>query len=222
MSDSIGQRKIRRYIKAGFLSATFTSGLFLLLPYVHLIVPAPPPMLTLIDVPRVSLPEPLPLPIPNVSELEPAESPVVFPELLAPVSPAVPLEPVLNFDFGLADIGGDFSMAFSVSTEPMIMNSGNVLELSEVDHVPQAVVQMRPFYPALARRRRTEGEVAVVFTVTTQGSTADPQILSSTPDDVFTEAALRAIERWRFVPAMKGGQAVAVRVRQVIRFKMED
>lgn len=221
MEQAYGHSRLVGRMKAVFLSTVLTAGLFLLLPYVHLVVPAPPPMAERIEFVQVDLPEPPPLPLPAGAVPDPLP-PVALPELALPSSPAVPLEPVLDFDFGLGDIGGDYSLAFPVGAGAVDMRADGVFDIGEVDRVPQAVVQMRPVYPAHARRRRTEGDVTVLFTVTAQGETDGVQVLASTPGDVFTAAALRAVEHWRFTPAMKDGAAVAARVRQVIRFRMED
>jgi len=209
---------MRTALQAAFL----TAALFLALPYVHLIVPPAPPVADLLEIPRAHLPAPPPLPPPVPLEAASEPPPVVRPELTMPAVPVVPLKPVLDFDFALGGIGGDFSLAFTVADDGGAAGGAAVFELGDVDRVPQALAQMRPLYPAHARRRRIEGDVTVLFTVTAEGRTGGVQVLSSTPEDVFTESAVRAVDRWRFTPAMKGGQAVPVRVRQVIRFRMED
>jgi protein TonB len=209
--------------RAATLAVCFTLALFLLLPYVHLVVPAPPPSMQVIEIPVVSLPAAPPaLPPPEQANPSPPTVSLRQPELAVPLVQAVPLTPVLDFDFSLGGIGGDFGLAFSVEADAGAISGAGIFELAEVDSVPQAVVQMRPFYPAHARRRRIEGEVTVVFTVNTAGRTGDIRVVASAPDDLFTEAATRAVGRWRFTPAKKDGEAVPVRVRQVIRFRMEE
>lgn len=218
-----GGKMIAADVRAATLAVGFTLALFLLLPYVHLVVPAPPPAMQLTEIPVASLPPAPPtLPPPEMTEPAPRVMSVPQPELPLPVVQAVPLAPVLDFDFALGGIGGDFGLAFSVAADAGAISGVGVFELAEVDSVPQAIVQMRPFYPAHARRRRIEGEVTVLFTVNTQGQTSDIRVVASTPEDVFTEAATRAVNRWRFTPAMKDGEPVAVRVRQAIRFRMEE
>lgn len=206
------------YVRAFALTAL----LFLLLPYVHLLVPAPPPILETVDISLAPIPDPPPLPPPVQTETHEQPPEDHQPILPVPSVSAAPLEPVLDFDFALNGVGGDFSLAFSVEADVGPVEGTAVYELGDVDRVPQAMAQMRPFYPAHARRRRIEGEVSVLFTVNVNGRTQDIEVLSSTPDDVFTAAAVRSVSRWRFSPALKAGRPVPVRVRQVIRFKMED
>lgn len=219
-----GKRVAGADVSAAVLAVFLTLALFLLLPYVHLVVPAPPPAMQLTEIPVVSLPPAPPPPLPPSDMTEPAPRAVSVPqpELNVPALQVAPLAPVLDFDFAIGGIGGDFGLAFSVEADAGAVSGAGVFELAEVDSVPQAIVQMRPFYPSHARRRRIEGDVTVLFTVNAQGRTGDIRVVASTPEDVFTEAAMRAVGRWRFTPAMKGGEAVAVRVRQVIRFRMEE
>ncbi len=222
--EMVGGRAVRADVRAAVLGVFLTLALFILLPYVHLVVPAAPPAAHLIEIPVVSLPPapPPPLSPPDMADPAPRAMSVPQPELNVPVLQVAPLAPVLDFDFAIGGIGGDFGLAFSVEADAGAVSGVGVFELAEVDSVPQAVFQMRPFYPSHARRRRIEGDVTVLFTVNAQGRTGDIRVVASAPEDVFTEAATRAVGRWRFTPAMKGGEAVAVRVRQVIRFRMEE
>lgn len=221
--EMAGGRVVRADVMAATLAVCFTVALFLLLPYVHLVVPAPPPAMQLAEMPVVNLPPAPPtLPTPEMEAPPPPTVSVTQPELAIPLVQAVPLTPVLDFDFALGGVGGDFGLAFSVEADAGAISGSGIFELVEVDSVPQAIVQMRPFYPAHARRRRIEGEVTVLFTVNAEGRTGDIRVVASAPDDLFSEAATRAVGRWRFTPAMKDGAAVPVRVRQVIRFRMEE
>ena len=76
-----------------------------------------------------------------------------------------------------------------------------------------------PEYPDDARRRKIAGWVEVMFTVNEKGDVQDAQVRSSSPEDVFDDAALKAVKRWRFEPATKDGQPVSV--RSMVRLKFE-
>jgi protein TonB len=208
---------------AAIVAVVLTLALFLLLPYVHVVAPSSLPVATLIDIPVVKMP-PLPpsLPPPEPAHVTPEPIDIPQPVLDPPTVKAVPLDPVLEFDVALDGIGGDFGLAFSVDAAVDVAGAGGAFELSDVDSLPQAVVQMRPFYPSNARRRRLEGEVTILFTVNSVGDTEDVRVIDSVPEAVFDEAAIRAVKRWRFTPAIKDERPVAVRVRQLIRFRMED
>ena len=63
-----------------------------------------------------------------------------------------------------------------------------------------AVSTPQPAYPSDARRARTTGEVVLRFTVNTDGSVGDIDIVSARPRGVFERSAQAAVRRWRFQP----------------------
>jgi protein TonB len=76
-----------------------------------------------------------------------------------------------------------------------------------------------PDFPESARRKGVSGWVEVVFTVTPKGTVADAEVRSSSPEDVFDDAAIKAVKQWRFEPATKDGQPVSTRT--MIRLKFD-
>jgi TonB family protein len=76
-----------------------------------------------------------------------------------------------------------------------------------------------PEFPESARRKGVTGWVEVVFTVTPKGTVADAEVRSSSPEEVFDDAAVKAVKQWRFEPATKDGQPVATRT--MIRLKFD-
>lgn len=82
------------------------------------------------------------------------------------------------------------------------------------------VKSVPPQYPNAALRRRQEGWVQVEFTVTSSGSVANARVLDADPPRTFDRAALDAVQRWNFNPAMRNGAAVEATVRRRIEFKM--
>jgi protein TonB len=205
------------------MAGCLTVGLFLALPYVHVVEPPSGPELELIPVEHANVRVPPPLPLPERVIEEPESEMLPKPELSTPRPEAVPLTAMLEFDFGPPAIGGDFDLAFSVDAIANVADaSASVFELSDVDQTPQPMIQLQPLYPAHARMRQIEGEVTVEFIVTPKGHTDGIVVLSSEPGEMFRRAAIRAVERWRFRPAQRGGVPVAVRVRQRIRFQLEE
>jgi protein TonB len=75
-------------------------------------------------------------------------------------------------------------------------------------------------YPTAAMRARQEGWVVVSFTVDPDGKTSDVKVVESQPRHVFDRAAIDAVERYRFNPAMKDGTAVSSVKQQRIEFKL--
>ncbi|WP_108470454.1 energy transducer TonB [Rhodanobacter thiooxydans] len=75
-------------------------------------------------------------------------------------------------------------------------------------------------YPTAAMRARQEGWVVVSFTVDPDGTTSNVKVVDSQPRHVFDRAAIDAVERYRFNPAMKDGTAVSSVKQQRIEFKL--
>ncbi|MEO8669928.1 MAG: TonB family protein [Tahibacter sp.] len=87
-------------------------------------------------------------------------------------------------------------------------------------HDAELVKQIAPQYPQAALRRRQEGWVQVEFTVTVTGDVANAHVLDSDPPRTFDRAALDAVQRWNFKPAMRNGAPTDATVRRRIEFKM--
>lgn len=133
-----------------------------------------------------------------------------------PVTPEVPQLALSN-----QSVGGNV-----VSLAPTIDTAGAMTGLqlgagSDRDVMP--LVRINPDYPQRALSRGIEGWVQVQFTITEQGSVADAIVVDSDPKNIFDEAALRAISRWRYNPMVEGGVAQArVGMQTIIRFALED
>jgi protein TonB len=78
-----------------------------------------------------------------------------------------------------------------------------------------------PEYPRAARRRNVQGSVDVGFVVTTDGRVRSLTVLSSDPGDTFDQAALDAVEQWRFEPVMENGAAVEKRTAVRLAFNLQ-
>lgn len=133
-----------------------------------------------------------------------------------PVTPEVPQLALSN-----QSVGGNV-----VSLAPTIDTAGAMTGLqlgagSDRDVMP--LVRINPDYPQRALSRGIEGWVQVQFTITEQGSVADAVVVDSDPKNIFDEAALRAISRWRYNPMVEGGVAQArVGMQTILRFSLED
>jgi TonB family protein len=78
-----------------------------------------------------------------------------------------------------------------------------------------------PEYPRAARRRNLTGSVEVQFTVTTDGRVRAMSILRSNPGDTFDQAAMDAVEQWRFEPTIENGVAVEKRTAVRLAFNLQ-
>jgi protein TonB len=83
------------------------------------------------------------------------------------------------------------------------------------------VVRMVPAkYPLEAARNGEQGWVDVAFTVNPDGSVSDVHVTDAEPRRVFDRAAIDAVSRWRFKPALINGTPTAVVVKRRIEFKL--
>ncbi|MCK9366762.1 MAG: energy transducer TonB [Metallibacterium scheffleri] len=83
------------------------------------------------------------------------------------------------------------------------------------------VVRMVPAkYPLDAARNGEQGWVDVAFTVNPDGSVSDVRVTNAEPRRVFDRAAIDAVSRWQFKPALINGRPTAVVVKRRIEFKL--
>lgn len=80
--------------------------------------------------------------------------------------------------------------------------------------------QAEPVYPREAVRSRQSGWVVVSFTIEPNGRTSDVRVVDSQPRRVFDRAAMEAVSRYRFTPAMRDGVAVSATRQQRIEFNL--
>jgi protein TonB len=76
-------------------------------------------------------------------------------------------------------------------------------------------------YPADALRKNVEGWVELDYVVTSDGKVASITVVDSNPAGVFESAAIRALSRVRYKPALVGSKPSAVNTKMRIAFKME-
>jgi protein TonB len=87
--------------------------------------------------------------------------------------------------------------------------------------VPKGGYQMKPTYPESARRAGIEGTSLLRFEVTEGGTVSKIIVEKSAGHEELDRAAVAAIQRWRFEPARRGTQAVAVWVTLPVRFELK-
>lgn len=85
---------------------------------------------------------------------------------------------------------------------------------------PLGGYQTTPHYPEAARREGGEGVVTLRFEVLASGTVGRIQIQRSTGRQDLDRAAMDAIKTWRFEPARRGKEAVAVWVILPVRFEL--
>jgi TonB family protein len=81
--------------------------------------------------------------------------------------------------------------------------------------------QAAPAYSPALRAACAEGNVVISFTITAKGDVVNATVVSST-DAHLNDAALDAVRKWKFEPAMKDGVAVKVRAIQPVAFVIPE
>ncbi len=84
---------------------------------------------------------------------------------------------------------------------------------------PAAVTRVQPEYPELARKAGIEGTVLVKILVDKEGRVRDAILLRGIGAGL-DEAALEAIRKWVYTPAIQNSRPVAVWVAQPILFRL--
>lgn len=89
--------------------------------------------------------------------------------------------------------------------------------LPEIDQ-PIAILRPAPRYPPEALRRNIGGIVRVQVVVSPDGSVERMELASSSGDRYLDRAAMEALRRWRFQPAIRNGQPVTASVIVPLEF----
>lgn len=76
-------------------------------------------------------------------------------------------------------------------------------------------------YPKKAVRRGWEGRVVLTYEVLPDGSVGRVELTQSSGRVLLDEAAREAVKKWKFQPALKGGQPVKDVVETPVTFKLE-
>lgn len=109
---------------------------------------------------------------------------------------------------------------FNVS-DSLFMSAFN---MNEVDQPPRVLRSFPPQYPYMAKRDNIEGKIVLKFVVDVDGTAKEAEVVSADPPevlDMFSDAALKAVERYKFKPAVKNGNDVLCIVKLPISFTLE-
>ncbi len=77
-----------------------------------------------------------------------------------------------------------------------------------------------PVYPKLAKKRNYEGVVILDILVNKDGKPQDIKIAVSCTYDILDKVAIKAVKKWFFEPATKGGKPIEARVKVPVHFKL--
>lgn len=85
---------------------------------------------------------------------------------------------------------------------------------------PELITRVQPVYPEIARKARVQGVVIVEAIIDKQGNVVEGRILRGLPMGV-SEAAVSAIHRWKYRPAILNGRPVSVYLTVTVTFTLQ-
>jgi protein TonB len=194
--------------------------------------PAPAQTLAEIEAALAALPGPVsrrgaPATQPETGAPSAAVSPVVRPDPLAPrvVNPQSTAKPVRSYAREPVNVLPTVGMTGPTARRPAEPPPANATPMTTDVIAADALDRIAtrdPVYPAQALRNGTKGWVEIEFTVSSNGSVRDIEVVAAEPRGVFDSAASDAVAAWRFRPRVVNGQPVAQRSTVTMRFDVDS
>jgi periplasmic protein TonB len=101
------------------------------------------------------------------------------------------------------------------------LNIGAGLQATDGEYLP--IVKVAPQYPRRALSRGIQGYVILEYTVTKQGTVANPVVVEAKPEGTFDKAAIKSALRYKYKPRVVDGEPIEVQgVRTKITFQLEE
>jgi len=145
-----------------------------------------------------------------------AVAPVVVPAMISP-SDMASSAPII--------VDSEESMTVAALSSATALAHSGAFVLSSVG-TGRSTVQMgdnpRPAYPRAAREAGWAGTVIVQVLVLPDGTVGHITLYQTSGHAILDQAALSAVQRWRFVPAMEGHVSFESVVNLPIRFNLKD
>ena len=146
--------------------------------------------------------EPVPEP-PQTRPSPPTPAPTIAPSQSSKTSAAAAVSPSVN---SRQETIGSSSKASEFITTPPRLD-------------PAYLHNPAPLYPPLSKRNRETGTVLLLVNVSPEGNATSVTLHQSSGYDRLDQAAIQAVNRWRFVPGMRGQSAVSATVIVPISFQ---
>jgi len=201
-----------RYLTTVALAALITLSAFYLM---HRLIdndgaaPVSPPAVTVIRFGPVDIPEP------------PAEEVRKKPE--KPEKREPPPETQIARNEQTIDRPVDIERSLQPGREGHPVLKGTFEALTRGDSgEARPVAAMPPPYPREAALEGIEGWVRIAVEIDEHGRVRDVEVLAAEPRGYFEQAAIRAVRRWSWEPAVIDGQPRAQRVVQELTFELDE
>jgi protein TonB len=165
----------------------------------------------------------IPLPKPTPPEPQPDAKPQVEKQQTIFTAPESPLPP-LTQDPPVTVVGPYIPPA-GTGTGPTVIPDPPLppkpqLVLAKLD--PRFAGAFQPDYPANEQRRELEGVAKVRVLIGTDGRVKAVELVSTDSPGFFEETKRRALSKWRFTPATRGGVAEESWQVMTVRFQIRN
>ena len=137
---------------------------------------------------------------------------VVKPDLESPPIETPPIEDTIPEPEIVVDEPAPAAITAETSPAPPVTETANMTVSRRVD----------PVYPAGSRRDGEQGTGMYRVLVDEKGRPSDVQVLKSSGFPRLDEAAMAAIRKWAFKPAVQNSQPVQSWTRVAVSFKLEN
>jgi TonB family protein len=99
------------------------------------------------------------------------------------------------------------------------VREGDVVDVTELDSMPEMLSKPRPAYPPLAAQQHAEASVILSTLISETGEVIDVKVLRGDPRFGFNDSAVRAMRAVRFTTPTKDGKHVKTWRPQTITFQ---
>jgi len=179
---------------------------------------------------RLTPPKPIATPLPKIEPKRepPAREPDPIPPPAAPAPTASPAPPAaaaprtssVPLGPGVSWIDTTTTAPPANSASPSVASIPHDAGVTSVAR-PTGGYQIRPSYPSSARRLGVQGTTMLRVHVLDDGRVGDVDVEQSAGHHDLDQAAADAVRRWRFEPARRGDEAVAMWVRVPVEFRLK-
>ena len=161
----------------------------------------------------------VPEPIPSFKELpRPAFMPASFRNPGRSVEDLPDTSETVASALSVSDFGAQIQRRPDAQSSRLLRDT--VAETSVAKSKVRPGNNLRPEYPRLAREAGWEGTVLLRVEVLPDGSTGSVAVHKTSGHHVLDEAALSAVQRWWFVPAMDGNFPIRSVVQLPVKFDL--
>jgi periplasmic protein TonB len=157
--------------------------------------------------PPVRMPEPEAAPPPE-QEMVMEEPPPEEPEE-EPPEPPPESAPDLDMALDVGDLSLGTGGGFALSIPNFAMGGGDdAFGGGDLETPPQPYVKSQPVYPSNLLSKGVGGKVEIACVIDAGGGVSSTKIRKSSGNSSLDEAALKAVRKWKFKPAVRGGKKV--------------